>query len=134
MDKDKKELEDELKKITKEKEVTDKKLLTLKWVIVISSTVILIATGVLGAYFPIEGWRKVVLLLVGFTVSLVGSFVALRIEQLTGYYKCDYCEHTYVPSYKTISLAPHMGKMRFMQCPNCKKKSWQRKILNKNKK
>ena len=37
----------------------------------------------------------------------------------------------YVPKYSQVYFAMHSGTTRYMKCPKCQKKSWQRKILSK---
>ena len=64
---------------------------------------------------------------------LAGVFYAVRIEQVAGYYECRECGHRYVPTYWAVNLAQHMGRTRYMTCPECHKKSWQKKVLSKNK-
>jgi DNA-directed RNA polymerase subunit RPC12/RpoP len=61
----------------------------------------------------------------------VGFFFALKIEQIAGYYACGECGHRYVPTFKAVNLAPHMGRTRRMKCPKCGKKSWQKKVIGK---
>ena len=56
-------------------------------------------------------------------VALI-SLVLLKIEQIAGYYKCDKCQHTYIPSYKLMFFAPHFGRTRYLKCPECGKKSF----------
>ena len=56
---------------------------------------------------------------------------ALRIEQVAGYYKCGVCGQTYVPKYGSVSFAMHMGRTRYLKCPACGKRSWQKKVLRK---
>ena len=41
------------------------------------------------------------------------------------------CHHKYVPKYSQVYFAMHSGTTRYMKCPKCNKKSWQRKTLSK---
>ena len=61
-----------------------------------------------------------------------GFFFAIKIEQTAGYYECGKCGHRYVPTFKAVMLAPHMGRTRQLRCPECGKKSWQRKRISKD--
>jgi len=36
-----------------------------------------------------------------------------------------------VPSYAAVNLACHIGRTRYLKCPECGKKSWQQKKLGK---
>ena len=39
-----------------------------------------------------------------------------------------YCGHRYIPKYSSVYFAMHLGRTRYMTCPKCHKKSWQKKI------
>lgn len=128
----KKELENRLVEMIKEKEKSDKRMITFEVVIGVLSTVILLAPVFAGALLPLEDWQRIIIVFSGFIPGIVGFFFALRIEQVAGYYECKHCKHRYVPTYKAVTMAPHMGSTRYMKCPNCNKKSWQKKVLNKD--
>ena len=76
-----------------------------------------------------EDWLRVVLIIAGFVIFTVSMLYGLKIEQVAGYYECSECHHKYVPTYKSVNLAMHMGRTRRMKCPKCGKKSWQKKVL-----
>ena len=125
-----KEMEQKLLELVKEKEQKDKQLLTLEWIIGIFSTLILLIPIIIAAYVPMEKeWVRYVITFSGFIPCFIGFFFALKIEQLAGYYACSKCGHRYVPTFKAASLSMHMGRTRYMRCPKCGKKSWQKKVL-----
>ena len=124
-----KELENNLLEMIKQKERADKRLLSAEVFIGITATVVLLGLVLLAAFVQMNGWLRGTLILLGFTLFLAGCFYALRIEQVAGYYECKECGHRYIPTYKAMSLAPHMGRTRYMSCPQCGKKSWQKKVL-----
>ena len=115
----------------KQKEKADKQLLKLEWVIGILSMIVLFAPILIGAFLPMEDWKRIVLVFSGFIPAMVGFCFAVKIEQVAGYYECKECAHRYVPTYKAVNLAPHMGRTRYMCCPKCGKKSWHKKVLTK---
>ena len=127
-----KEVERKLIEMVKEKEQADKRLLTLEWVIGILSCIVLFVPMLIGAYLPMEDWQRVVVICSGVIPAFVGFFYATRIEQVAGYYKCSKCGHSYVPTYKAVTMAMHMGRTRYMKCPNCGKKSWQKNVIKKD--
>ena len=131
MDNYNKNLESNLLEMVKQKEVSDKRLLALEWVIGILSCVVIFVPIFMGALLPMEDWLRTVLCFSGLIPGLIGFGCALRIEQVAGYYECEHCKHRYVPTYKAVNLAPHMGRTRYMRCPECNKKSWQKKIVSK---
>ena len=120
-----------LLEMTKAKEDADKRLLTMEWVIGGLSLFILLASTVLAAYLPIDEWIRIVIIVVGGVVCLVGFLFAMRLEQVAGYYECKSCGHRYVPSYKDAILAMHMGRTRYLKCPECGKRTWNKKVISK---
>ena len=126
-----KEMEKNLIEAIKAKEAADKRLLALEWVIGIFSVIILLVPAVLGAYLPVEDWQKVLIVFSGFIPAFVGFFFAIKIEQVAGYYECKKCGRRYVPSGKAVAFSMHMGRTRYMKCPKCGQKSWQKKVVSK---
>ena len=132
MENQNKKLEEQLLEIIKQKEESDKRLLSLEWVIGILSLLVLFIPIIIASYLPMEDWQRIVLIFPGFIPCFVGFFYAVKIEQVAGYYECKECGHRYVPTYKAVNLAPHMGRTRKMTCPKCGKKSWQKKVISKD--
>ena len=126
-----KEMENRLLEMTKAKQEADKRLLSLEVLVGVTATVILFVLIFVAALAAMATWLKITLIVLGFVLFLAGCLCALRIEQVAGYYECRECGHRYVPSYKAVNMAPHMGRTRKMRCPNCGKKSWQKKVLDK---
>lgn len=125
------ELENNLLEMIRQKEQADKHLLALEWVIGIMTVVILLSLVGVASYVQMETGLRVTLIVLGFILFFVGAFFALRIEQVAGYYECGKCGHRYVPTYKTVNLAMHVGRTRYMRCPECGQRSWQKKKLTK---
>lgn len=132
VDKYNKELENRLLEIIKEKKLADRRLLKLEVVIGVLSAIICIAFILFASYAPLLDWQRILIIFSGLILALVGFFCALRIEQVAGYYECRHCNHKYVPTYNAVNFAPHMGRIRYMKCPECHKKSWQRKVVSKD--
>lgn len=126
-----KEMEQKLIEMVKQKEENDKRMLALEWVIGILSVVVLLVPILIASYLPMKDWQRIVLCCSGVIPAFVGFFFAIKIEQVAGYYKCKHCNHCYVPTYKVMSLSMHMGRTRYMKCPKCGKRSWQRKVVSK---
>ena len=125
------EMEKKLLDMVKQKEQADKRLLAAEVFIGITATVVLFALIFVAAYVKMENSVRIFLIVLGFVLFLAGCFYALRMEQVAGYYQCKECGHSYVPTYKAVNLAPHMGRTRKMKCPQCGKRSWQKKVLTK---
>ena len=76
-------------------------------------------------------WIFALMVGVGIIQFIIYGVFAVRIEQVAGYYECGKCGHKYVPSYGSASKAMHIGRTRYMKCPNCGKSSWQKKVMSK---
>ena len=133
MDNYKEELEKNLLETVKQKEASDRMLLKLETVVGVLSCIIIFVPVFIGALLPMEDWVRLVVVFSGFVPGIIGLLFAVRIEQVAGYYECGHCKHRYVPTYGAVSLAQHMGRTRYMKCPECNKRSWQKKVLSKNK-
>ena len=131
MDNYSREMEHNLLEMVKQKEEADRRLLRLEWVIAILSLIVLLVPIIIGSLLPMEDWTRIVLVFSGFIPAFIGICYTVKIEQVAGYYACKECGHRYVPTYKAVNLAPHMGRTRYMRCPACGKKSWQKKVLTK---
>lgn len=115
---------------TKE-EKANKALLTVEIVLMTVSTIFLVAAIVAGAYaIESEAWR-LGLIITASVIMVVAIVVCIIIEVKAGYYECPECGHKYVPSFNSYIWAAHMGWTRKMRCPQCGKKSWQKKIYTK---
>ena len=131
MDHYNKELENNLLEMVKQKEQADKRLLSAEVFIGVIATMVLFTLVFVAAFVQMETRLKIFLIVFGFVLFLAGCSYALRIEQVAGYYECKHCKHRYVPAYKAVTMAMHMGRTRYMRCPQCEKKSWQKKVLGK---
>ena len=127
-----KEIEKNLLDMIKQKEQADKRLAAAEVFIGITATIVLFALVFVAAFVQMETWLKIALIVSGFILFLAGCFYALRLEQVAGYYMCKHCKHSYVPTYNAVSMAMHMGRTRYMRCPQCGKKSWQKKVFHKD--
>ena len=127
-----KELENNLLEIIKQKEQADKRLLSIEVFIGITAIIVLFALIFVAAFIQMETWLRISLIVFGFILFWAGCFYALRIEQVAGYYECAHCKHRHVPTYKAVNMAMHMGRTRYIRCPQCGKKSWQKKVLIKD--
>lgn len=120
-----------------QKEQADRRLLKAEVVIGVVSTLFLfalLAVGIVFMYLEQPVWIFWLLFGVGMAQFLVCILAfAVRIEQIAGYYECAKCGHRYVPTYRAVNMAMHMGRTRYMKCPACGKRSWQKKVLGRDK-
>jgi transcriptional regulator with XRE-family HTH domain/DNA-directed RNA polymerase subunit RPC12/RpoP len=125
-----KELEHNLLEMIRQKEAADRRLLRLEIVLGIIAVLPLIAAVAVAGVVPMEEWKGGLLVGLSLLPLLIATPFALKIEQKAGYYACQACGHRYVPQYGRVFCAMHMGRTRYMRCPQCGKMSWQKKVLN----
>lgn len=116
----------------KAKEQSDKHLLRMEVIIIILSIIIMLAADMIAAYVLMPDWLRLVIVIAGIIPCVVGLFFAMKIEQVAGYYECQHCKHRYVPTFKAAMMAPHMGRKKYMKCPECGVKTWQKKRISKD--
>ena len=102
-------------------------------VIGVVASLVMIIAGMIIAMKNGEGDSLAIALIVGgCVIVVVAALIGLGIEVKTGYYKCSECGHIYKPSsFLKTSFAMHMNTTRYMKCPECGKRSWQKKVLTK---
>lgn len=131
MDNYNKKLENNLIEMAKQKQEADKRLLAIEIMVGVIGVAVMFALVMIAGLAQMEEWLRVTLILIGFVPLLIATPFMLKIEQTAGYYECAKCKHKYVPKYGSVLMAMHMGRTRYMRCPKCNEKSWQKKVLNK---
>lgn len=124
--------EEKLMELQKEKEQSDKRLLVSEVVLgtITTITFLIILFASLYAIHHLKIYvLPIIMIIVGFVIFFTGISFCLYIEQKAGYYICRKCNHKHVPTFKQVFFSMHAGRIRFMKCPHCNKKSWQRKII-----
>lgn len=125
-------LEKNLLEMVKAKEEKDKQLLSMEWVIGYTCSITFITLVFIVSYIEMDLWIKILLFTLGVIVFLLGMYNCLKIEQTAGYYKCSNCNYEYIPKYNNVFLSMHIIRTRYMKCPKCNKRGWQKKIIKNN--
>ena len=127
-----KKAEQNLLAMQKLKEEADKRLLRTETIIT-SLTLFIYITLVMIVIFNDLSEKLSALILIPLTIFVfMICLLALKIEQQAGYYECQKCHHKYIPTYSSVFLAAHINRTRYMKCPKCQQRSWQKKVINKN--
>ena len=131
MDNYKRELENNLLDMIRQKEQADRRLLTAEVILCIACIIPLLAAACLVSLMPFSEGVEAAIVLVSLVPLLLATPFALKIEQKAGYYECRKCGHRHVPKYGSVFFAMHLGRTRYMKCPCCGKRSWQKKVLSR---
>ena len=110
-------------------ERTNKILIHTEYILIALMVFIVIAGALVSSYLVSESWLRAVIMGICFLLIFVIAPFCWRIETKTGYYQCGKCGHKYIPSYKASIWSPHMVLNKYMKCPECGKRSWQKKVL-----
>ncbi len=124
--------EKQLLEIAKEKEKIDRELLHIEIFIGILVTIILLACVFVASFVQMDAVWRIVLIVAGSIPFIIGIAYAIKIEQVAGFYECRNCGHKYVPTYRQVLFSMHSLRTRYMKCPKCGKRTWQKKVIKKD--
>ena len=115
----------------RQKEEADKGLLEMEIVIGVLSSLMFLVLVFVASFVEMEDWLRILLIVIGFVPFMSGVLFAIKIEQVAGYYECQKCHHKYIPTYSSVLWAMHINRTRYMKCPKCNQRSWNKKVLTK---
>lgn len=127
------ETEKQLLNMVKEKEESDRRLLKMEIIMGIATIIPFLAACLFVSVYPLKEWVAVLTVLASLVPFLIVAPFMMRIEQKAGYYECRECGHKYIPRYTSVLFAMHVNRTRYMRCPKCGKRSWQKKVIERDK-
>lgn len=125
-------LEQNLIDIVRQKEESDKKILTMEIAMGVASIIIFLILVMTASFIEMQYWVRLLIIIPSTIFIFIVCLLLLRIEQTAGYYECQKCHYKYVPTYSSVLWAMHINRTRYMKCPKCNEKSWQKKIISKS--
>lgn len=133
--KDNKKIEENILDAIKQKEISDKKLLDLEMVLGITVVTFFIIIVIAISYFTEAKMipENISAILIGISTVFIVIFaiIMLKIEQEAGFYECGKCHHKHTPTFKGVLWAPHINRTRYLKCPKCNERSWNKKVVSK---
>lgn len=126
-----KKAEENLLEMAKKEEEQNKKMMMYEYVIGFMSSITFFILVFVASYAVDKNIIRIILFILAFVILIIGVSFALKIETETGYYECQKCHHKYVPKYSKVYFAMHFGTTRYLKCPKCHQRSWQKKVLTK---
>lgn len=121
--------EENLKELSKIETAQNKKLFFYENVIGYISAISFLILIFTASFADMSKPARVIIITLGSALFAVGVSFCLKIETETGKYECKHCKNAYIPKYSTVYFAPHFGRTRYMTCPKCHQKSWQKKVI-----
>ncbi len=132
MEKNDESIEKTLLDLVRQKERAAREMLRLEYFIGFSASISFMILVFVASFIEMPDIIRILLISAGFIIFAIAMSFALRIEQTAGYYECAKCHHKYVPKYSSVFFAMHVNRTRYMKCPECGKRSWQKKIISKD--
>ena len=123
--------EKNLIEMRRSEERSNRAMLRLEVVIGLISALTMFICLMTAAFADVSDVWAGILAAFGVLQFLVGGMFCFYIEKAAGYYECAECGYRYEPEFIPSMLAPHMGRTKRMKCPKCGKKSWQKKVITK---
>ena len=121
--------ENNLVTLKTQQEQSHKLLLTIEYILGYMSSLTLIILVFVASYINMPTWLRIFLIVFGLIHTIFGIHFCLVIEKDAGFYECQHCHNKYIPTYKQVLFSMHYGRTRYMKCPKCDKKSWQKKVI-----
>lgn len=118
----------ELKEVNEE---YTKRLLYLECIIGLGCSIMFMVLIFVASFIQMDAIIRILLIVVGCILFVVGVMNCIKIEQISGFYECGNCHHKYIPTYKQVLFSIHTGRTRKMKCPKCGRKSWNKKVISK---
>lgn len=126
-----KKAEENLLELKRQQEDSSKKMLLLEWVIGYMALITFLIMIFLASFVIENTILKISLIIVGLLIFITGVGFAVKVEKDAGYYECQNCYNRYIPDYKSVLFAMHIGRTRYLKCPKCKERTWNKKVLSK---
>lgn len=123
--------EEKLVELKEKEELANKKLLNIEIVIGVLSTIVFVTLILIASIIEMDKIGIILLVTLAIFVFAIGLITAMKLEREVGYYECQKCHYKYVPTNKQMWLSMQVLRNRYIKCPKCGKKSWNKKVLSK---
>ena len=125
-----KRAEENLLEMRRQVEEKNRQMLRTEYWIAFPAVIAGLVMVFVASFVEMPVWLRIALIAFALVMILAVAFIAVGIEQKAGYYECQKCHYRHVPTYWQTNLAMHMGRTRYMKCPKCGARSWQKKVLS----
>lgn len=122
--------EENMVNLVKEAQNNKKKILLSAmygWLTIIAAIPLFIISGLA----QIDTWMRVVLILSGIVVVIIGISIACILDRDAGAFECPDCQTRFVPDMKEYVMSMHTITRRKLTCPHCKAHKLCKKVLTK---
>ena len=125
-------MENSIEELEKAKQDADRRLLNIEIVLGLITTFSFLSILFMSVYAIVKLniiAVPVILIVLSAVILVSGIVFCVIIEQKAGYYECGKCHAKYVPTFKQTCFSQHIGRTRYMKCPHCQQRSWNKKVI-----
>ena len=126
----KKKAEKNMVNLVKEAQESKKKIIMSAMVSVLV-IVAAVALFVVAGMFEMQVWTRVLLMGIGFVITVMGIAIACVLDREAGAFECPECNNRFVPDMKSYIMGPHTITKRKLVCPYCGAHKYCKKVLTK---
>ena len=122
--------EENMVNLVKEAQESKKKIILSAMVamlVIVAATPLFVVSGTL----VMEDWLRIILIVLGTAVIIMGIAIACILDRDAGAYECPECHSRFVPEMKDYIMGPHTIRKRKLTCPRCATRKYCRKVLTK---
>ena len=110
----------------------NKTIWTSMWMLMGLSITMLCVGILVSAFLLPEGVWQLITIFASVALFMIPCLYALKLEVSIGAYKCKNCGNKIVPTYSEALMAMHRGTTRHLHCPVCNKRTWCKKVIDKD--
>ena len=126
----KKKAEENMVNLVKEAQESKKKIIMSAMVsvlVIVAAVPLFVVAGM----FEMQVWARVLLMGIGFAITVMGIAIACVLDREAGAFECPECNNRFVPDMKSYIMGPHTITKRKLVCPYCGAHKYCKKVLTK---
>ena len=126
----KKKAEENMVNLVKEAQESKKKIIMSAMVgvlVIVAAVPLFVVAGM----FEMQVWTRVLLMGIGFVITVMGIAIACVLDREAGAFECPECNNRFVPDMKSYIMGPHTITKRKLVCPHCGAHKYCKKVLTK---
>lgn len=113
-----KKAEENMVNLVKEAQESKKKIIMSAMVsvlVIVAAVPLFVVAGM----FEMQVWARVLLMGIGFAITVMGIAIACVLDREAGAFECPECKERFVPDMKSYVMGPHTITKRKLTCPKC---------------
>ena len=114
----KKKAEENMVNLVKEAQESKKKIIMSAMVsvlVIVAAVPLFVVAGM----FEMQVWARVLLMGIGFVITVMGIAIACVLDREAGAFECPECKERFVSDMKSYVTGPHTITKRKLTCPKC---------------